>query len=312
MDAATRSVLAFPQSPYPTGWFQVGWSDQLLPKETKLLRYFGQDIVLWRTESGRLQALDAYCLHLGGNLGVKGCVDGEDIVCPWHGWHWDGDGRNTQIPYDTQRCKSNLRITAWPVCEWYGIIFVWHDRAGRAPLWPMPVLERLGGYEYHPIEKDCWTIKARVQNVMDNVADPAHFVYVHGAAEMPNFIEHRFEEHHWKAKAEQTFGGDKPTWLTPNGAVTVTVDYLSFGIGTMMAFFPELFGSGYYIGSTTPIDDTHCDHWFTITTRRATPPEFHRMIVEMQRKLTQMDFFTWENMKILDAPNLTPEESKYM
>jgi phenylpropionate dioxygenase-like ring-hydroxylating dioxygenase large terminal subunit len=204
-------------------------------------------------------------------------------------------------------------MNVWPICEWNGIVFVWHDEAGRPPLWELPVLPQLEGHEYHPPEKDCWRIKAHVQNVMDNVADPAHFVYVHGASEMPNFIEHRFEDHHWKAKAEQTFGGGREsTWLTPNGPLTVTVDYLSFGIGFMMAFFPDLFGSGYYIGATTPIDDTHCDHWFTMTTRRETPPEFHRLLAEGQRKLTQMDFFTWENMKVLDSPNLTPEEAKYM
>jgi phenylpropionate dioxygenase-like ring-hydroxylating dioxygenase large terminal subunit len=50
-----------------------------------------------------LHAADAYCLHLGANLGVRGTVAGEDIVCPWHGWQWSGEGCNTLIPDSEQR-----------------------------------------------------------------------------------------------------------------------------------------------------------------------------------------------------------------
>src|SRR5437868_4557213 len=90
--------LSFPGSRYPTGWFQIAWSDDVVEGATKLVHYFGTQIVLWRGKSGTLNATDPYCLHLGGNLGVNGHVAGEDIVCPWHNWHWNGEGRNTCIP----------------------------------------------------------------------------------------------------------------------------------------------------------------------------------------------------------------------
>jgi hypothetical protein len=54
--------------------------------------------------------LDAYCQHRGANMGVGGTVEGENIVCPWHGWHWDGDGNNTLIPYSKIGCKQNVKV----------------------------------------------------------------------------------------------------------------------------------------------------------------------------------------------------------
>lgn len=38
--------------------------------------------------NGVITALDNICLHRGGPLG-QGMIEGNKIVCPWHGWQWD-------------------------------------------------------------------------------------------------------------------------------------------------------------------------------------------------------------------------------
>ena len=48
-DATTEAVaspITVPGSRYPTGWFQVGWSDDIAVGAVKLVHYFGRDIVL--------------------------------------------------------------------------------------------------------------------------------------------------------------------------------------------------------------------------------------------------------------------------
>ena len=35
--------------------------------------------------NGDISALDNVCPHRGGPLG-QGTIDGEKIICPWHGW----------------------------------------------------------------------------------------------------------------------------------------------------------------------------------------------------------------------------------
>src|SRR5438874_10167464 len=88
----------FPHAGYPTGWFQIAWADELGPGQVRPLRYFGRDLVLFRTTSGSYRVLDAHCQHMGAHLGHGGTVEAECIVCPYHGWSWDGDGRNTMVP----------------------------------------------------------------------------------------------------------------------------------------------------------------------------------------------------------------------
>jgi hypothetical protein len=33
-------------------------------------------------------------------------------------------------------------------------------------------------------------------------------------------------------------------------------------------------------------------------------------MIDLQMKVIEQDFFTWENMKVLHAPNFAPEEAK--
>ena len=55
--------------PIPNGWFQIAASDEIKPGEVKPLKYFGKDLVIWRSEDGELSVLDAFCPHLGAHLG---------------------------------------------------------------------------------------------------------------------------------------------------------------------------------------------------------------------------------------------------
>ncbi|MCA9575200.1 MAG: Rieske 2Fe-2S domain-containing protein, partial [Myxococcales bacterium] len=72
----------------PIGWFQVEYTDQLKAGDVKPLKYFGKDLVLYRTESGEAVMLDAFCPHLGAHLGHGGKVKGENIECPFHAWQF--------------------------------------------------------------------------------------------------------------------------------------------------------------------------------------------------------------------------------
>ena len=37
---------------------------------------------------GTITAMDNLCLHMGGPLG-QGYIEGNKLVCPWHGWEYD-------------------------------------------------------------------------------------------------------------------------------------------------------------------------------------------------------------------------------
>jgi phenylpropionate dioxygenase-like ring-hydroxylating dioxygenase large terminal subunit len=174
---------------FPTGWFIVGFSSELAAGQVKRAHYFGEELVIFRTASGQVKVLDAYCLHLGANMGVGGTVEGEHIVCPWHGWQWRGDGTNALIPYSKIGCKQNVKVKSYPVQEWYGFIVVWHERHGRAPYWQPPVLPELETDDYyplHPHSRMLNRVKVHAQMIIENAADPYHVQFVHKADSAAN------------------------------------------------------------------------------------------------------------------------------
>lgn len=48
----------------------------------------GEKMICVANVDGAVSALDNVCLHRGGPLG-QGVIEGDKLVCPWHGWQWD-------------------------------------------------------------------------------------------------------------------------------------------------------------------------------------------------------------------------------
>ena len=48
----------------------------------------GDKVVCVANVNGELSAMDNVCLHRGGPMG-QGIVEGDKVVCPWHGWQYD-------------------------------------------------------------------------------------------------------------------------------------------------------------------------------------------------------------------------------
>ena len=83
----------------PNSWFMLLYSNELATGEVKPLRYLGRELVAFRDAQGAVRVFDAFCPHLGANLGYGGKVVGDTLQCPFHGWRFDGNGRCVQVPY---------------------------------------------------------------------------------------------------------------------------------------------------------------------------------------------------------------------
>ena len=69
-EAAAEDEELFPG--YPRGWFVIGVSSELEVGEVKPIKYFGREMVLYRSETGNAIVHDAFCPHLGAHLGYGG------------------------------------------------------------------------------------------------------------------------------------------------------------------------------------------------------------------------------------------------
>jgi phenylpropionate dioxygenase-like ring-hydroxylating dioxygenase large terminal subunit len=93
-------------------------------------------MVLLRTRSGHVRLLEAYCPHLGAHLAVGGRVEGETLVCPFHGWRFDtASGRLLEVPY-SPRCPK-VRLRTAPVAVVDGLVHGFaRPEAPGAPVHP--------------------------------------------------------------------------------------------------------------------------------------------------------------------------------
>lgn len=170
--------------PIPNGWYAVAVSDELAPGAMQNVRYFDQELVVFRTESGEAAVFEAYCPHLGAHFGHGGSVDGESLRCPFHGWSFATSGACSEIPY-AKRIPPNAQAGKLPTKECNGFIFAWWDAEGRAPWYEIPDVAEALDANWSAPDRYEWRINAHNQELAENGVDSAHFHFVHGTQSVP-------------------------------------------------------------------------------------------------------------------------------
>ncbi len=166
----------FPFPSLPSGWYAVATSAEVKPGQLISRPYFESDLVIFRTESGVLRVVDAFCPHMGANLGKIGEVKGESLRCGFHGFQFDTEGRCTATPYDGPP-PVRARLDRWTVREIGGFVMVWYDALGREPEWEIPPLETEG---WSGLTWKEYALATHPQETTENSVDFGHFTQVHG------------------------------------------------------------------------------------------------------------------------------------
>ena len=292
----TRPRYPFPR--YPTGWFQVAWTDEVQPGQAVPLAYFGRDLVLFRTESGEVKVLDAFCPHLGAHLGHGGKVAGESITCPFHAWKFNGAGECTEIPY-AKKIPKNARIDCWPVNEVSGAIMVWHDIDREPPHWEVPELPEFASDEWtDPVRKE-WKLRTHNQEMAENAVDSAHFRYLHGTLNKPECVV--------EIDGHKMHMVSTTLMKTPAGNVEGQVESFSYGFGFASNRFTGLVET-LLMGNVTPIDDDYVHVRFTFIIKKFAGADIMKgvgraFVAEITRQLEQ-DAPVWENKVYFERPTL--------
>lgn len=242
--------------PVPFGWFVIAYADDIAIGESKPLRYFGKELVMFRTESGKVSVLDAYCPHLGAHLGYGihgasggGRVEGESIVCPFHAWKFNGEGMCTDVPYAKAippKVKDKQCLGSYPAVEVNQCIYVWFHPDGEAPHWEPERFAEAESSDWAPLERYEWTIHTSCQEMAENGYDGAHFRYVHQTATFPDSTV-EFREH-----ISQTV--NRADLETPRGTVKGSITSRAVGPGQGYTRF-EGIANTMLLGQVTPIDD---------------------------------------------------------
>ena len=99
-------------------WHPTIKSNQL-KKKPVLIQLCNEEIVLFRSKTGRIGALKNRCPHRGMRLS-QGWVENEEIVCPYHAWRYAVDGKG----FSPSTPKLKPCVSSFIVIEQYGIIWL--------------------------------------------------------------------------------------------------------------------------------------------------------------------------------------------
>jgi len=124
----------------PSSWFYLGSMAELARGPVSYELPAGRKFVGYLTAEGRPAVLAARCAHMGSDLS-KGCVRGDRLVCPLHGWEYGPEGQCRRMPAADGPIPAFARQAAYPVEERGGHVFFFSEAHPRFPLPFFPGLE---------------------------------------------------------------------------------------------------------------------------------------------------------------------------
>lgn len=181
-----------PPARFARGWHCLGLAETFKDGKPHAIEAFDTKLVVFQSEDGTVNVLDAYCRHMGGDLS-QGTVKGNAVACPFHDWRWGGNGKCVQIPY-SKRVPVRARTRAWSTMEENNQLFVWNDPQQNAPPEEVviPRIEEVFSDEWSNWSWDSAHIDgSNCREIIDNVVDMAHFFYIHFA--FPTYFKNVFD-----------------------------------------------------------------------------------------------------------------------
>src|SRR5579863_2230113 len=282
---------------YPRGWFVIAFSDEIAKGQAVPLKYFGRDLVAYRGEDDKVRVLEAYCAHMGAHLGVGGKVVGCAIQCPFHGWRYDGDGNCVEIPY-AKKIPPKAKQQSWATHEVNGVVLMHHDPTGAPPSYEIPPIAEFGSDEWLPWSKSRYHIKTHPREIVDNLADKAHFAFVHNTAidEFEFSVDGHTATQRVKGRAFMASGGVDP--------FSSTTTY--YGPGYLMMRMDGLM-QNYMLFAHTPVGENQLDLRMAVMLKvlgdRKKTEGYVGLYLDNLKRGFEDDIKIWEN-KIYREPAL--------
>ncbi|MFF0148161.1 Rieske 2Fe-2S domain-containing protein [Amycolatopsis sulphurea] len=315
-DRTTRPAEngAVPRLPYPDGWFAVAFRDELPPGRVLARRFLGEDVVLYRTRTGLLRAVRPFCPHLGAHLAHGGRIEGDDIVCPFHGFAFDPSGTCVRTGCGAPP-PPNAQLTTWEVREIDSVILLWHHAQGHPPDWEVPATPAEGLCAPRHVVH---TLNDHPQDILENGIDLGHFPPVHNIAGDNLRTRYTGNEMVINLDINPVEGGHVGLF----GALGATLEMRLYGVGFAIArtYIPKLRARAQLWMLPTPIDPLHIELRIAgrieqVLDRRPPAPVARllstAMVLFFDHDVSK-DLPIWTNKTYLDRPKLIKGDGPIM
>lgn len=299
---------------YINFWYPVCASSELTDKPMRVtlltLRF-----AAFRDADGAAHLVSDTCIHRGGSLS-KGWVDGDNIVCPYHGWNYDGTGRCTKIPSQKEGSPpARAKVDGYPVEERYGIVFAFLGdlpAAERPPIFDIPEVGQEG---WRASEPSIRTVKCYYQRSMENGLDPYHNEFVHPSQGLPQIREDtvKITEQDWGTHFIANFG---ELQAKDNGEDELESDPDSLRAGSLY-HGPNTLVTDIHFDATNafiqyafeaPIDEETTRFYLVNLRNCMLDPELDERVVQINMKVADEDITILEELWPLRTPDTLNRE----
>jgi phenylpropionate dioxygenase-like ring-hydroxylating dioxygenase large terminal subunit len=156
-------------------WYPVAFSHEIADKPYAA-RLLDERLVLYRLSDGSIAAARDICYHRGVPLSL-GHVEGDEIICRYHGLRYDRTGQCVCIPaHPGGAISPRLHLDMYQAQEHYGL--VWVRLVDTGPL-SLPKMKEWEDPEYLQVLPDSVTIEASAGRQIEGFLDVSHFAFVH-------------------------------------------------------------------------------------------------------------------------------------
>jgi phenylpropionate dioxygenase-like ring-hydroxylating dioxygenase large terminal subunit len=156
-------------------WYVAAFSEEV--GRTLLKRkILGRSIVMFRTQAGRIVALDDRCVHRSFPLS-SGRLEGDTLVCGYHGFRYDEQGDCIQIP-SQRHCPKGIGVRNYAVTERGPLVWIWMGNVQAADENAIP--------DQPWLNEDGWArsqgyfaLRASYVSLHENLMDLTHLSFLH-------------------------------------------------------------------------------------------------------------------------------------
>ena len=137
-----------------------------------------EKIVLFRRSDGTVAALEDACPHRKLPLS-KGSLQGDTVVCGYHGLTFDGGGRCVAAPTQEGAIPRRAQVRSYPIEERYGFAWIWMGAPELAAATPLIDIPEYDNPAWGRTECGALDIACHYLWITDNLLDPSHVAWVH-------------------------------------------------------------------------------------------------------------------------------------
>ena len=188
---AARSHLAGRDTPFIFNeWYVAAFGNEV-GRHLLGRVLLGRRVVLYRTEDGAPVALEDRCAHRSFPLSA-GALEGDGIVCGYHGFRYDARGDCVEVPSQA-RCPKDIGVRRYALVERGPLIWIWMGDPALADEAALPEQAWITAREWEK-SQGYFRLPGNYVSLHENLLDLTHLSYLHARSfGTPDYARAPFE-----------------------------------------------------------------------------------------------------------------------